>query len=133
MTLPEAYVFDTGKNEWQTFNSWPPETISKKTFQLGKGQRLSQKMTRELSFQEFISDPRKPVPYSEDIKTVFTPRKYMTDDQRFAARRPDVLVFETEVLEEDITLAGAIMANLKVATTGTAADWIVKVLSLIHI
>ena len=53
----------------------------------------------------FISDVKKPVPYSEDIKTVFTPRKYMTDDQRFAARRPDVLVFETEVLEDDLTLS----------------------------
>ena len=77
-----------------------------------------------------MSDVKRPVPYSEDIKTVFTPRKYMTDDQRFAARRPDVLVFETDVLTEDITLAGDIMANLKVATTGTAADWIVKVVDV---
>ncbi len=62
--------------------------------------------------EEFISDPNKPVPYSEDIKMVFTPRKYMTDDQRFAARRPDVLVYETEVLEEDLTLAGEVLAKL---------------------
>jgi len=79
---------------------------------------------------KFISDIKKPVPYSEDIKTVFTPRKYMTDDQRFAARRPDVLVFETDILEEDLTLAGDILAKLKVATTGTDADWIVKIIDV---
>ena len=79
---------------------------------------------------QFVSDVKKPVPYSEDIKTVFTPRKYMTDDQRFAARRSDVLVFETDVMEEDLTLAGDILAKLNVATTGTAADWIVKVIDV---
>ena len=78
----------------------------------------------------FISDLKHPVPYSEDIKTVFTPRKYMTDDQRFAARRPDVLVFETDILSEDYTLAGDILAKLKVATTGSSADWIVKVIDV---
>ena len=79
---------------------------------------------------KFTSDIKRPVPYSEDIKTVFTPRKYMTDDQRFAARRPDVLVFETAVLEEDLTLIGDITAKLKVATTGSAADWIVKIIDV---
>jgi putative CocE/NonD family hydrolase len=77
-----------------------------------------------------VSDPAKPVPYSEDVKMVFTPRKYMTDDQRFAARRPDVLVFETPVLTEDVTMAGDILAKLRVATTGTDADWIVKVIDV---
>ena len=85
------------------------------------------KFTREI---KFISDIKHPVPYSEDIKTVFTPRKYMTDDQRFAARRPDVLLFETPILNENYTLAGDILAKLKVATTGTAADWIVKVIDV---
>ena len=70
------------------------------------------------------------MPYSEDIKVVFTPRKYMTDDQRFAARRPDVLVFETPVLENDMTLAGEILAKLQVATTGTDADWVVKLIDV---
>ena len=66
----------------------------------------------------------------EDVKVVFTPRKFMTDDQRFASRRPDVLTFETEVLENDITLAGEILAKLQVSTTGTSADWIVKVIDV---
>ncbi|MGS2738303.1 CocE/NonD family hydrolase [Sinomicrobium sp. M5D2P17] len=128
--LPEAYMFDTGKHEWQKFDTWPPENTSKEVYGMGRNQSLSQVMTMEFSYQEFISDPKKPVPYSEDIKVVFTPRKYMTDDQRFAARRPDVLVFETGVLEEDMTLAGDILARLKVSTTGTDADWIVKVIDV---
>tara|TARA_R110002050_G_scaffold25604_7_gene68211 strand:+ start:18519 stop:20390 length:1872 start_codon:yes stop_codon:yes gene_type:complete len=128
--LPEAYVFDTGSKEWKTFNAWPPKNTSKETYSLQRNRRLGQIATREYSFQEFISDPKKPVPYSEDIKMVFTPRKFMTDDQRFAARRPDVLLFETEPLEEPLTLAGDIMAKLSVSTTGTDADWIVKIIDV---
>lgn len=128
--LPEAYVFDTGSKEWKTFDTWPPKNTAKQTYSLQRNQRLGQIATREYSFQEFISDPKKPVPYSEDIKMVFTPRKFMTDDQRFAARRPDVLIFETEPLQEPLTLAGDIMAKLSVSTTGTDADWIVKVIDV---
>ena len=128
LALPEAYVFDTGKKEWNSYESWPPKNAVKKTFYLGADQQLKdQTSNAEISF---ISDPKKPVPYSEDIKMVFTPRKYMTDDQRFAARRPDVLVFETPVLEKDMTMAGVIDAHLKVAITGTDADWIVKVIDV---
>ncbi len=126
--LPEIQIFDTGKKEWNSFDTWPPKNIQKKTFYLSDTEKLSNK-TGE-GFSEFISDPNKPVPYSEDIKMVFTPRKYMTDDQRFAARRPDVLVFETQVLDKDITLSGEILAKLKVSTTGTAADWVVKVIDV---
>ena len=129
--LPEAYVFDSGKKEWKSYDAWPPENVVKENWFLNRDQGLAQqhdgKLTREI---KFTSDLKHPVPYSEDIKTVFTPRKYMTDDQRFAARRPDVLVFETEVLTEDFTLAGDILAKLKVATTGSAADWIVKVIDV---
>ena len=127
--LPEAYVFDSGKKEWSTLDAWPPKETEKQTFFLSEDQELTQVAESTVPLK-FISDVKKPVPYSEDIKSVFTPRKYMTDDQRFAARRSDVLVFETEVLEEDLTLAGDIMAKLKVATTGTAADWIVKVIDV---
>jgi hypothetical protein len=128
--LPEAYVFDTGLKAWKTFDSWPPENTSKESYSLQANERLGQTATREYSFAEFVSDPKKPVPYSEDIKMVFTPRKFMTDDQRFAARRPDVLLFETEVLDEAVTLAGDIMAKLNVSTTGTDADWIVKLIDV---
>lgn len=127
--LPEAYVFDSGKKEWSSFESWPPANTVKQDMYLNADQELSASKKGEAK-EVFISDLKRPVPYSEDIKTVFTPRKYMTDDQRFAARRPDVLVFETEVLTEDFTLAGDILAKLKVATTGTDADWIVKVIDV---
>ncbi|MHA7057978.1 CocE/NonD family hydrolase [Aquimarina sp. M1] len=125
--LSEIQIFDTGKKEWNTFDSWPPKNTEKKTMYLsGKG--LAKNAGK--GFSEFISDPKKPVPYSEDIKMVFTPRKYMTDDQRFAARRPDVLVYETSVLTEDMTLSGEVLAKLQVATTGTAADWAVKLIDV---
>ncbi len=126
--LPEAYVFDTGNMKWDSFDQWPPKGTDKKTWYLGDDQQLTEVASEEN--QEFVSDPKKPVPYSEDIKMVFTPRKYMTDDQRFSARRPDVLVYETPVLEEDMSLVGAIKAHLHVATTGTDADWIVKVIDV---
>jgi putative CocE/NonD family hydrolase len=127
--LPEAYVFDSGKRTWSTFKSWPPENTVKKNLYLSEGQKLTPQKGKKEAIS-FISDIKRPVPYSEDIKTVFTPRKYMTDDQRFAARRPDVLVFETDILDEDLTLSGAILAKLKVATTGTDADWIVKIVDV---
>lgn len=127
--LPEAYVYDSGKKGWKSYNSWPPKNSKKESWFLSENEKLTKKEDASNAFS-FVSDIKKPVPYSEDIKTVFTPRKYMTDDQRFAARRPDVLVFETDVLTEDYTLAGDILAKLKVATTGSAADWIVKVIDV---
>ena len=129
--LPEAYVFDSGKKEWKSYDAWPPENVVKEDWFLNRNQGLAKKHDGKLTHEiKFTSDLKHPVPYSEDIKTVFTPRKYMTDDQRFAARRPDVLVFETEVLTDDFTLAGDILAKLKVATTGSSADWIVKVIDV---
>lgn len=127
--LPEAYVYDSGRKEWKEYDAWPPKGTTKKDFFLSDNQELTTDLKSNTGI-EFISDIKKPVPYSEDVKTVFTPRKYMTDDQRFAARRPDVLVFETPIMEKDITLAGDILAKLKVATTGTAADWIVKIIDV---
>ncbi|MFC5044772.1 CocE/NonD family hydrolase [Aquimarina hainanensis] len=126
--LPEIQIYDTGKKEWNTFDVWPPKNTEKKTFYLTAEGNLG--ATAGTTPAEFISDPAKPVPYTEDIKVVFTPRKYMTDDQRFAARRPDVLVYETPVMEEDMTLSGDILAKLQVATTGTDADWVVKVIDV---
>ncbi|PQB04146.1 CocE/NonD family hydrolase [Aureitalea marina] len=126
--LPEAYMFDSGSREWKTYDQWPPAGAERKRMYLGADQQLA--LSAGDAFQEFVSDPAKPVPYSEDVKMVFTPRKYMTDDQRFSARRTDVLVYETEVLEEDLVLTGDILTRLNVATTGTDADWIVKVVDV---
>ncbi|MGB0837717.1 MAG: CocE/NonD family hydrolase [Flavobacteriaceae bacterium] len=127
--LPEAMVYDTGKKQWNSYDVWPPENAEDMEMYLGADQNLSGTKPREEAVK-FYSDINKPVPYSEDIKTVFTPRKYMTDDQRFAARRSDVLVYETEVLEDDMTLVGDLIADLQVATTGSSADWIVKVIDV---
>ncbi|GHB36444.1 CocE/NonD family hydrolase [Mongoliitalea lutea] len=128
--LPEAYLFDTGTKEWKKFDTWPPkEAVTTPYFPHANGVLSTQKPTG-YEVSEFISDPAKPVPHSPDIKFNFTPRKYMADDQRFAARRPDVLVFETDVLTEDITLAGEIFAKLQVSTSETDADWIVKLVDV---
>ena len=126
--LAEAHIYDTGLRQWNNYTEWPPKNTSSKTWYLGDDQKFTEEPTD--NEEEFVSDPEKPVSYNNEIKMVFTPREYMTGDQRFAARRPDVLVFETEVLEEDMKLAGPIEAMLKVATTGTAADWVVKVIDV---
>jgi uncharacterized protein len=129
--LPEAYMFNTGTNQWTRFDNWPPKNAVMTDFFPHAGEKLRvSKPASGDAFSEFISDPHKPVPYSQDIKLNFTPRKYMADDQRFAARRPDVLVFETDVLTEDLTIAGEIFAKLKVSITGTDSDWIVKLVDV---
>ncbi|QNK78110.1 CocE/NonD family hydrolase [Winogradskyella sp. PAMC22761] len=129
-SLAEAQMFNTGTKEWQSFETWPPENTTKEDYFMQPYERLTQQENRMIATSDFVSAPMKPVPYTEDIGVGFTPRKFMTDDQRFASRRPDVLTFETEVLGDDVTLAGDILAKLKVSTTGTAADWIVKVIDV---
>ena len=127
--LAEARIYDSGTNEWKSYDQWPPKQVTKKTMYLGAKQKLATLPDAQIK-KDFVSDVTKPVPYTEDIKMVFTPRKFMTDDQRFASRRPDVLTFETAVMTEDMILAGDIMAKLQVATTGSAADWVVKVIDV---
>ena len=130
--LPEAYLFNTGRNEWRTFDKWPSPAAQIMTFRLAANGQLAQGGNATNAYSEFVSDPMKPVPYTEDITTTqgFTPFNYMSEDQRFAGRRPDVLVFQTDVLTDDMTLGGEIMAKLKVSTTGTDADWVVKLIDV---
>jgi len=130
--LPEAYVFETGANEWRTFDDWPPQQVEAGSLYLTEGGRLSfdPPEHRGDAYDEYVSDPANPVPFTSDIATGMT-REYMTDDQRFATRRPDVLVYQTEVLEDDITLAGPLVADLWVSTSGTGSDWIVKLIDVI--
>ncbi len=127
--FPEARMYDDGTHQWDSYAAWPPKNTVKKRYYLGKNHTLTDQPNPNYE-NKFISDIEKPVPYTEDIKIVFTPRKYMTDDQRFAGRRPDVLTYETPVLQHDIKLVGQIKAKLEVATTGTDADWIVKVIDV---
>ncbi len=129
--LPEAHIFDSGSKEWESFDTWPPAKLEERTYYLGGNNELATETPEEdTSAETFVSDPANPVPYAEGKKMVFTPRKYMSDDQRFAGQREDVLVYETEVLERDVTLAGEILAKLLVETTGTSADWAVKLIDV---
>ncbi|WP_234461907.1 CocE/NonD family hydrolase [Pedobacter segetis] len=130
--LPEAYLFDTGVKQWKTFDQWPAKNTEKKVYSLNLTGGLSEISTMEYGARSFESDPMKPVPYTNDITatTAFTPFGYMSEDQRFAGRRPDVLVYQTEVLDKDITIGGEILAKLNVSTTGTDADWVVKVIDV---
>ena len=134
----EAMMFDTGKGQWQKFQSWPPRAAQTTSFHFQPGGGLKVgipekgAMGEGQEFAEFISDPANPVPYRkmEDLQIRFTPRPYMTDDQRFASARDDVLVFQSEVLDSDVTVAGPIDAHLKVSVSGTDADWIVKLIDV---
>jgi uncharacterized protein len=128
--LAEATIFFSGVNEWKEFNQWPPKNITPRDIYLYENGILS--WTRpgsKTSFSEYISDPAHPVPYTEDVHFGRT-REYMTDDQRFASRRPDVLTFETFTLEEDLTLAGPVIADLKVTLSTTDADFVVKLIDV---
>jgi hypothetical protein len=128
--LAEATVFETGANRWRSFDAWPPKGVSERALYLRAGGGLAFEPPSETGAADaFVSDPAKPVPFTEDVAIGMT-REYMTDDQRFAARRPDVLVYQTEPLTEPITLAGPIQADLWVSTSGTDADWVVKLVDV---
>jgi putative CocE/NonD family hydrolase len=130
--FPEATMFDTGKKQWQKFDAWPPKGVEPLKLYFGQNGKLSiNKPTDPQTAFEYISDPAKPVPYTSQTEALgFTPRRFMSDDQREASRRPDVLTFQTEVLSEDVTVAGEIMARLKVSLSSTDADFIVKLIDV---
>ena len=130
--LPEAYMFDCGLKVWKQYSEWPPKEILPFKLYFGENGKLSiNQPTKAEGVFEYTSDPAKPVPYTSQVEgLVFTPRRFMSDDQREASRRPDVITFQTEPLTEDATLAGEIMAKLKVSMTGTDADFIVKLIDV---
>jgi hypothetical protein len=129
--LPKAYVFETGTDQWRKFDSWPPKGARAKTLYLHAGGRLSFEppTDKDAGFDEYLSDPAKPVPFIPNIAISMT-REHMLDDQRFASSRPDVLVYESDVLDDDLTLAGPISAKLHVSTTGTDSDFVVKLIDV---
>lgn len=127
--IAEATIFFTGENKWKELNQWPLKETKKTDYFLLPEGKIGNKNREKLEHKEYISDPSKPVPYTEDVHTGRT-REYMTDDQRFAARRPDVVVYETNILEEDLTVAGPIIANLKVSINTTDADFVVKIIDV---
>jgi uncharacterized protein len=130
---PEAWVFETGTNQWRKYDAWPPKGAAPRALYFRAGGSLSAEAPAagkpEECCDEYVSDPAKPVPF-EDAIDIGMSREYMTADQRFAGRRTDVLVYQTPPLEADTTVAGPIEVDLHVSTTGTDSDWVVKLIDV---
>lgn len=130
MNLPEASIFITGLNKWEAFDSWPPDIVNEEDLYLGcNGQLSFSKPQINECYDEYLVDPNSPVPYVGYVHTRRL-REYLSDDQRFSSHRPDVVVFQTEILENDITIVGPLKVKLFVSTTGTDADYIVKMIDV---
>jgi len=128
--IAEANIFITGANQWQSFQQWPPANKKDKALYLQPGGKLSfDKPLPGTEYSDYISDPAKPVPYEGYVHFNRT-KEYMLNDQRFAARRPDVLVFQTDTLTRDITVAGNVIADILVGISTTDADFIVKIIDV---
>jgi len=127
--LPKAYMFETGTNVWRQYSAWPPPQAQKRTLYFQEEGKLSFNPPTGNGYDEYVSDPSRPVPFI-DYTALGAPQEYMVSDQRFASRRPDVLVYQTDPLEEDVTLAGPVLPNLHVSTSGTDSDWVVKLIDV---
>lgn len=129
--IAEATIFFTGENEWRNMKQWPPKEITSMDINLVPGENLALEIVHRKfgKYSEYISDPAHPVPYTEDVHLGRT-AEYMTDDQRFAGRRPDVLTFSTDVLSEDLTVAGPVVADLVTSISTTDADFVVKIIDV---
>ena len=131
-TPAEAVVFETGRNVWRRYDEWPPRASEPEALYLRAARRLSFDRPTENSvdaYDAYESDPAKPVPWSAETRTT-QGHLWMVEDQRFAARRPDVLSYQTEPLTEPVTICGPIVAKLHVSTTGTDSDWVVKMIDV---
>jgi uncharacterized protein len=129
--IAEANIFFTGENQWRKLNQWPAAEVTNKKLFIDANEKLNFAVAANVkpAFYEYISDPAKPVPYTEDVHYRRT-REYMTDDQRFASRRTDVLTFKMDVLQEDLTLAGPVIANIIASISTTDADFVVKLIDV---
>jgi putative CocE/NonD family hydrolase len=130
--LPEAYMFLTGINEWRRESEWPPKNVRPLTLYFGAGGALGAEApvdNTSAAFDEYVSDPNRPVPFLGYIVGDMT-NDYITEDQRFASERPDVLTYETAPLEEDLIIAGPVNVSLNVSTTGTDSDFVVKLVDV---
>lgn len=133
LNLNDVYVFDAGANKWSNYPTWPPEESNELKYYLQDDEKLNKQMpTTQNSFTEYLNDPFNPVPYTakfQDSKQFYNP-VHLIEDQRYVSTRPDVLTFESDILKEDVTIAGPITADLFVSTTGTDADFVVKVIDV---
>ena len=128
-SLAKATIFETGANRWREFDTWPPKNARDVTLYFGNNEQLLTTKDKQGGASDYISDPNKPVPHSAHTSRGWD-RPYMAEDQRFTARRPDVLVFNSDVAKEDQTIAGAIDLNLYVSTSQSAADFVVKLVDV---
>ena len=129
--LPKAYTFETGSNVWKKYDAWPPKQAETKMIYFQpKGGLAWTEPSAQGGKDEYVSDPGHPVPYLGYVSEADPPQRYMDDDQRFAATRPDVLVYETEPLTEDVTVVGPVKPKLKIASTGTDSDFDVKLIDV---
>ena len=134
--FPEAKLFDAGANEWRAFDAWPPkDATSKKLYLQANGKASFDAPTTASGFDEYVSNPAHPVPYRpRPVELTYGPgsrwARWMTEDQRFVHNRPDVVSWETDPLQEDLVLAGDVTARLYASTTGTDADWVVKLIDV---
>ncbi|MBI1791184.1 MAG: CocE/NonD family hydrolase [Acidobacteria bacterium] len=128
--LPKALVFETGTNLWRRFDAWPPANAAARTLYFRAGGKLSFEAPPDTeAFDQYLSDPNKPAPFvAYTINRM--PGDYMVEDQRHASVHPDVLVYESEVLADDITIAGPVSPDLYVSTTGSDADFVVKLIDV---
>ena len=127
--FPKAWVFETGANQWRKFDTWPPAGSTARTLYPDSAGKLVWQRPESQSFAEYVSDPDKPVPYVGRVVMGMRP-DYMTEDQRFAASRTDVLVFQTPPLESDVEVFGPVGVDLKVSTSGTDSDFVVKLIDV---
>jgi len=134
----EAITFQTGSNTWKNYDSWPPKNAVKKNLYFQADGKLSFEKPATTStdtYDSYISDPAHPVPYrTRPIEETYGPGSrwytWLTEDQRFVNNRPDVLSWQTETLTDDVTVTGNIFAKLFAATTGSDADWVVKLIDV---
>lgn len=129
-----AKMFNTGSLQWHSFRQWPPQNITKEKLFLAADESLTfhNPVSKKVQYDEYVANPLKPVPYTAkfiDSRQMYY-RPYMNEDQRFAYTRPDVLVFQTKPLQHEITIAGPLLADLYVSTSGTDADWVVKIIDV---
>ncbi|MDX2177968.1 MAG: CocE/NonD family hydrolase [Bryobacteraceae bacterium] len=128
--FPAAWIFETGTNQWRTYEQWPPKsTTAKKLYFRANGKLAFDAPTEDNSADEYLADPNRPVPYVSYVHMGMS-GSYMTSDQRHAAARPDVLTYESEILKDDVTITGPISPELFVSTTGTDADFVVKLIDV---
>jgi len=127
-TVPKAWLFETGTNQWKRFAAWPPKESVQRSLYLSPQGKLAYTPAAQ-GFDEYVSDPARPVPILSGVGAGM-PNDYLTYDQRFASTRPDVLVYQTEPLTHDVTITGPVAVDLQVSTSGTDSDFVVKLIDV---